>query len=69
MCTTIWPKGDLFIIFIYLFEFLITINSFKLNKIEKSIFGLEINHGTRVWHDKDESNGRKWALLSKLDFQ
>ena len=32
------------------------------------MFGLEINHGTRVWHDKAESSGRKWALLSKLKF-
>ena len=36
MHTTIWPKGKFFIIFIYLFEFFITINSFKLNKIWKN---------------------------------
>ena len=31
------------------------------------MFDLEINHGTRVWHDKGESSGRKWALLSKIE--
>ena len=31
------------------------------------MFDLEINHGTRVWHDKAESSGRKWALLSKIE--
>ena len=31
------------------------------------MFGLEINHGTRGWHDKAESSGSKWALLSKLE--
>ena len=36
LCTTIWPKGSYFIIFYYLFEFLITVNSFKLNKIWKN---------------------------------
>ena len=31
------------------------------------MFGLEINHGTRGWHEKAESSGRKWALLSKIE--
>ena len=31
------------------------------------MFDPEINHGTRVWHDKAESSGRKWALLSKIE--
>ena len=31
------------------------------------MFDLEINHGTHVWHDKAESSGKKWALLSKIE--
>ena len=31
------------------------------------MFDPEINHGTRVWHAKAESSGRKWALLSKIE--
>ena len=31
------------------------------------MFDLEIKHGTRVWHDKAESSGRKWTLLSKIE--
>ena len=31
------------------------------------MFGLEINQGTRGWHDKAESSGRKWVLLSKIE--
>ena len=29
------------------------------------MFNLEINHGTRVWHDKAESSGRRWAPFVK----
>ena len=36
LCTTIWPKGSYFIIFIYLFEFLIAINSFNKIKYVKN---------------------------------
>ena len=36
MCTTIWPKGKFFIIFIYLFEFLIAISSFNKIKYVKN---------------------------------
>ena len=28
--------------------------------------GHEIKDGTRVWCDKTKSNGKKWALLSKI---
>ena len=28
--------------------------------------GHEIKYGTRVWHDKTISSGKKWALLSKF---
>ena len=31
------------------------------------MFNLEFNHGTRGWHDKDESSGERWALLSKIE--
>ena len=31
------------------------------------MFNLEINHGTRGWHEKAESSGKKWALLSKIE--
>ena len=31
------------------------------------MFDPEIKHGTRVWHDKAESSGKKWALLSKIE--
>ena len=31
------------------------------------MFNLEVNHGTRGWHDKAESSGKKWALLSKIE--
>ena len=37
--------------------------------MKKSTFGLEINHGPRVWHDKDGQSEKNGALLSKLDFQ
>ena len=30
------------------------------------MFGHEIKDGTRVWHDKTKSSGKKWALLSKI---
>ena len=31
------------------------------------MFGHEIKYGTRVWHDKTKSSGKKWALLSKFE--
>ena len=31
------------------------------------MFGHEIKDGTRVWHGKTESSGKKWALLSKIE--
>ena len=31
------------------------------------MFDPEIKHGTRVWYDKAESSGKKWALLSKIE--
>ena len=35
--------------------------------MEKLIFNLEINHGTRGWHDKDESSGKSGPFLSKIE--
>ena len=37
--------------------------------MEKLIFNLEINCGTRGRHDKDESSEKSGPFLSKMKFQ